>query len=236
MTRNSSQPQNASQTLFGECYLLSGIFGLLLDKTSLTFIFTKCLTTYKRTSKLEKGNKELTPAQYKSIEPRQISEFRRRYGNGNARRGIKSELLIATDSTATVLGCAGVEVDTIRQPWSSGKMVLDVSGSQVRAPLMSNLAVSRSFRRRGIAEELVQQVEELVRKQWGFEECYLYVEKKNSSAIKLYKKLGYKQLWEEENTSTMVPSPMGGLRSGTTTTICMKKVLNKGLFGRFLGL
>ena len=49
---------------------------------------------------------------------------------------------------------------------------------------MSNLAASRDFRRVGIAEELIQNAENLVRTEWGFSECYLRVEN--------YRKLGYK--------------------------------------------
>eukprot|EP00978_Attheya_sp_CCMP212_P044609 scaffold316196_cov59-Attheya_sp.AAC.1 len=98
-------------------------------------------------------------------------------------------------------------------------------GVDVRAPLMSNLAVGRKFRRKGIAEDLVVAAEELARKQWGFDSCYLYVEKKNSAAIKLYRKLGYKTSWEDPNATTLLPAESGDIQNSQTTLVCMKKRL-----------
>jgi GNAT superfamily N-acetyltransferase len=112
-----------------------------------------------------------------------------------------------------IMGCAGIEVDVIG------------GGVDVRAPLMSNLAVGRNFRRKGIAEDLVVAAEDLARKQWGFDSCYLYVEKKNTAAIKLYRKLGYKKSWEDPNATTLLPAESGGIQNSRTTLVCMKKRL-----------
>ena len=82
------------------------------------------------------------------------------------------------------MGCAGVEVCRVETP--NGK------AAQSPSPLMSNLAVGKKFRRKGIAEDLVRAVEDLVRKEWGYNSCYLFVEKRNVPGVKLYRKLGYK--------------------------------------------
>jgi GNAT superfamily N-acetyltransferase len=109
---------------------------------------------------------------------------------------------------------------------------MDGYDGTISAPLMSNLAISKQFRRRGLAEELVKSAESIARKEWGYDECYLYVEKRNVPAIKLYKKMGYKTLWEDENATTLIPSADGrGIVNGKTTIVCMKKKLGGGIFG-----
>ena len=43
----------------------------------------------------------------------------------------------------------------------------------------------------GLAAALIQAVEDLVSIGWGYSECYLTVDEKNTPALRLYKKLGY---------------------------------------------
>ena len=99
-------------------------------------------------------------------------------------------------------------------------------------PLMSNLAVSRRYRRRGLAESLVKAAERIARKEWGYDECYLYVEKRNTAAVRLYQKLGYRTLWEDASATTLLPRKDGnGVANGQTTIVCMRKELRGGWFG-----
>ena len=102
-------------------------------------------------------------------------------------------------------------------------------------PVMSNLAVSRKYRRMGLAEELVKATENIARKEWGYDTCYLYVEKRNTPAIKLYKKLGYSTLWEDPSATTLLPTDDGRVANGKTTIVCMKKNVGAGLFANFFG-
>ncbi len=172
------------------------------------------------------GVKLLSQSQSQTLTKQQIAEFRRRYGMkvGKDRR---AELVVCQNkSSGEIMGCAGIEVSTISTP--NGKSV------SVAMPLMSNLAVGKKFRRRGLAEDLVKAAEELARKEWGYDECYLYVEKQNIAAMKLYRKLGYVPQWEDGSASTLVPTQRGSIVSAPTTIVCMKKRLGGGLFGRFL--
>lgn len=126
--------------------------------------------------------------------------------------------------TISALHCLDFQVEKIKK--------MDGYDGTISAPLMSNLAISKQYRRRGLAEELVKSAESIARKEWGYDECYLYVEKRNVPAIKLYKKMGYKTLWEDENATTLVPSVDGrGVVNGKTTIVCMKKKLGGGIFG-----
>jgi len=140
----------------------------------------------------------------------------------------RCELVVCKNAeSGDIYGCAGIEVSNISTP--NGKRV------QFAAPLMSNLAVGRAYRRKGIAEDLVKAAEDLALKEWGYKECYLYVEKRNAAALKLYRKLGYRAQWEDDTATTLVPTIKGNVVTKPTVIICMKKVLGAGFFGRFFG-
>lgn len=163
------------------------------------------------------GASELTKFQAASLERQQVNEFRRRYGKYVGPKDRRAELIICQNGAGELMGCAGIEVDNVQK--SDGR------GQSVRAPLMSNLAVGKKFRRKGLAEDLVQAAELLARKEWGFEEVYLYVEKSNTSAVKLYKKLGYRTVWEDDKAKTLIPTEGGQLKTAPTVIVCMKKRL-----------
>lgn len=177
------------------------------------------------TGKVGGGAKQLTDRQRRQLEQSQVAEFNKRYG-GNRKN--TAELLVCRDGKGDVVACAGVEVDSIPSDCLTGP-------TKLKAPLMSNLAVSRKFRRRGLAEALVTSVEELVRDEWNYEECYLYVEERNQGAIRLYQKLGYKSLWKDPYAETLLPTLDGNLRNARTTIVCMRKSLRKpsSLWGSF---
>lgn len=175
------------------------------------------------------GVKQLSPRQSTTLTKQQITEFRRRYGSTTVGKNSdkRAELVVCQKkSSGEVMGCAGIEVTRITTP--NGR-----SASPIAAPLMSNLAVGKKFRRRGLAEDLVKAAEALARKEWGCDECYLYVEKQNKAAVKLYRKLGYVSQWEDDTATTLVPTARGSVVSAPTIIVCMKKNLGGSLFGRF---
>jgi len=178
------------------------------------------------TNKVGGGARQLTDRQRRQLEQSQTAEFTKRYGGRRRqRRGRESELLICRNKRDEVIACVGVEVDRIPDGALKGPTIK-------QAPLMSNLAVSRKYRRRGLAEELVAAVENLVRKQWGYEQCYLYVEERNRAAIKLYRKLGYRKLWRDDSAKTLLPKASGDLDAASTVIVCMGKDLNANFFQR----
>lgn len=170
------------------------------------------------------GTNELSEKQRKTLSATQFYEFRSRYAG--AARG-QSELVVCQLPSGEVAGCAGIEVSAV--PDKSLK-----SSKTGSAPLMSNLAVGRKFRRKGIAEKLVLEVERVVRYEWGYDDCYLYVEERNKAAVKLYQKLGYKKLWVDKEATTLLPVANGKLQSSPTNIVCMRKRLDLGFFGRLL--
>ncbi|KAG7341133.1 acyl-CoA N-acyltransferase [Nitzschia inconspicua] len=168
------------------------------------------------------GAKELNDRQRRQLGSLQFSEFRSRYAGIS--RGQAELVLCTIPPNDELIGCAGIEVSSIPvQP----------KGTQtVRAPLMSNVAVSTKYRRRGIGETLVAEAERIARYEWGYDDCYLYVEERNRAALKLYEKLGYKRLWVDRDAKTLLPQRNGKLVEDSTRIVCMRKRLNLGLFGR----
>jgi ribosomal protein S18 acetylase RimI-like enzyme len=166
------------------------------------------------TGKVGGGATKLTDRQRSQLLQSQLAEFNSRYGQSKS--VAQRELLVCRNTQQEIIACAGVEVEGI--PRSS----LRGSRSENRAPLMSNLAVSSRYRRRGLAEALVQAVEELC-VEWGHDSCFLYVERRNPAAVKLYQKLGYTIVWEDNSATTLLPTSTGELRNTPTVIVCMRK-------------
>ena len=179
------------------------------------------------TAKVGGGARTLTDTQRRSLLNSQSLEFRKRYGKrlGAQRR---NELMVARNGRGEIMGVLGIEVDRIPEDRLTSTKIC------ATAPLMSNVAVGRKFRRRGVAEELVIAAENMVRREWGYTECFLYVEKRNAPAVKLYRKLGYRKIWEDDNAKTLIPTKLGGMTNDQTTLVCMRKDLSQGLFKRVL--
>lgn len=181
------------------------------------------------TAKVGGGARTLSPYQRQQLEQSQSAEFNKRYGS--SRRVSEMLIMRSNKSVNEIIACAGVEVDRIPMNGS-----LKSPSEIISAPLMSNLAVSRSYRRRGLAEKMVQAVEVRVRKEWGYQECFLFVEERNRAAVQLYQKLGYRKVWRDADASTLLPTTSGDLRSAKTVILCMKKKLSATLFERMFTL
>ena len=175
------------------------------------------------TGKVGGGTRELTKRQRRQLLQSQTAEFNSRYCN---RKNPNAALLVGYAGD-TIVACAGVEVEKIPEDSLQGRI-------RGKAPLMSNLVVSRKFRKRGIAEQMVAAMEEFTRDN-GWTECYLYVEERNPAAVKLYKKLGYQSQWRDTDAKTLLPGSDGTLRQADTVIVCMRKDLTKrnSFFGLF---
>jgi ribosomal protein S18 acetylase RimI-like enzyme len=216
------------------------------------------------TAKVGGGAQSLSERQRKQLVQSQQAEFMKRYGGrrkggkklsaflimrGGAKKKKKQESSSASaattftsmiqrpeDDRGEILACVGIEVDGI----SDGAVGRGRSPVQEYAPLMSNLAVSRKYRRRGLAEAMVKACEDYIRKTWPDEynhSLYLYVERRNTRAIQLYQKLGYRRMWQDGDAQTLLPMDNGNLQSVPTVLVCMKKNLNSGNnpFARLFG-
>jgi ribosomal protein S18 acetylase RimI-like enzyme len=168
------------------------------------------------------GARELSDRQRRQLSSLQFTEFRSRYAGVS--RG-QAELILCQLPTGEIIGCAGLEVTPIPEN--------NLKGPKTgRGPLMSNVAVSKKYRRKGIGEKLVKEAERISRYVWGYDYCYLYVEERNKAALKLYQKLGYRRIWVDPDARTLLPTSKGKLEDAPTKIVCMRKRLDLGFIGR----
>ncbi|KAL3915405.1 MAG: hypothetical protein SGILL_005672, partial [Bacillariaceae sp.] len=170
------------------------------------------------TGKVGGGSKELTDRQQRQLSGLQFAEFRKRYagvGRGQAELILCYGEVAGNTDDLVLIGCAGMEVQAISPPTTDQKGY-STTKTATKAPLMSNVAVSQDFRRRGIGELLVKEAEQIARYQWGYNDMYLFVEQRNKAAIKLYQKLGYSKQWIDKEAKTLLPSN-GKLTEDSTT-------------------
>ena len=70
-------------------------------------------------------------------------------------------------------------------------------------PVISNLIVSSKMRRKGIAKSLTIRAEKIV-KSFYYKKLYLFVNKENIPAIRLYKSRGYKSIGDEKESTRII--------------------------------
>ena len=141
--------------------------------------------------------------------------FTQRNRNENA-------LILAENEEGEIVGVVGIDVQRL----SNKALNEDRTGIQDQRlserPLLSSLAVSPKYRRRGIAKKLCREAERTA-KRWGYDEVLLKVEADNSRARSLYRSLGYRVVDTDKQAER--PVVKGGLRFVKTTQVAMRKSL-----------
>ena len=186
----------------------------------------------------------LSVTQKRSLERDQNLDLRARYGRANrantinlkseskAKGGagvIQSAILLADErDTGESIGCVAIGTT----PFIGNDAQLNIrdlyqysNRRDERAclrPVVANLAVRPQARRRGIAKRLMRECE-MICKEWGYQEIWLLVEKDNPKARKLYKKLGYKTVKEEDDDTYKLVE--GRIKQCEVKNVYMKKSL-----------
>lgn len=176
------------------------------------------------------GNgKELSPRQLDSLKKDQIVDFRLRYGEV-VQRKLASSLLVAREDDGDLIGCIGIDVVACQGQNIGVKVPKGRSKERDSVefkPVMSNLVIGKGFRKKGYAKKLVSAAEAKVKDEFGYDKMILLVDKSNLPAQKLYKKLGYKVLFENDSASKISISESGMVQSVASTNVCMQRDLNK---------
>lgn len=183
----------------------------------------------------------LTNDQKRRLGNEQFDDMRTRYGVGSP---VPSSLIVARDEeSGEILGCVGIEMALIsKQNKIMPKTRENLSQNYDMRPLLANLAVSPAARKRGLARKLCVASEYMVKNSWGVSELLLLVEEDNQPAVKLYKRLGFKELWKDPEAKASMAVPYQNsvaLKTVRVTNVGMRKDLNKpqGLLGLgFFGL
>eukprot|EP00286_Rhodomonas_abbreviata_P005178 CAMPEP_0181327734 /NCGR_PEP_ID=MMETSP1101-20121128/22278_1 /TAXON_ID=46948 /ORGANISM="Rhodomonas abbreviata, Strain Caron Lab Isolate" /LENGTH=283 /DNA_ID=CAMNT_0023436451 /DNA_START=36 /DNA_END=887 /DNA_ORIENTATION=+ len=181
-----------------------------------------------------KAEATLSREQLKRLGGEQFADMRQRYGGYVP---LPSAMLVARTGEE-IVGCAGLEIALVSQ---NNKLMpktrANIEAGYTARPLLANLAVSPNFRRQGLARQLCIAGEDTVRS-WGYTELLLLVESANEPALRLYKSLGYSEVWRDDTATASKAVPYAGtvaLQKVQVCNIAMRKDLTKkpGLFGMF---
>ena len=99
--------------------------------------------------------------------------------------------------------------------------------TQTAVVTLSNLCVSPTVRRKGIAAQLCGEAERMTRDSLGYSALHLRVESSNEAAKRLYEKIGYDALFECESPVLRVDANAGGFVEIDSETTIMKKELSR---------
>ena len=145
-------------------------------------------------------------------------DMRETYG----KKQYTSKLLLAEDiDDNALIGCVGVNIQAIDLQRKKLTPISSWTNEEDEVAVLANLVVRRSYRKKGIAKQLGKQVEEQVR-EWGIDRVALTVNRENTPAYKLYKKLGYKTAFEDTEATCVLPGEYN-LFTSPCINLCMVK-------------
>lgn len=147
-------------------------------------------------------------------------DLRQRVGGG------QSALWVVQDAESNIVGSCAIEVCTLSSKALDAQRLRGTNALDTDLgdrPLLSSLAVSPKFRKRGLAKKLCREAEALA-KEWGYDEVLLRVESDNGRARNLYRKLGYRVVDTDKGAERPVAGA-GGLKYVPTVQVAMRKSL-----------
>lgn len=151
-------------------------------------------------------------------------DMRETYG----KKQYTSKLLLAEDvDDNTLVGCVGVNTQAIDMEAKKLTTISSWTNEEDEVAVLANLVVRRSYRKKGIAKQLGKQVEDQV-KEWGINRVALTVNRENTPAFKLYKKLGYKVAFEDNEATCVLPGEYNLFTSPCVNLCMVKKVGGSG--------
>lgn len=137
-----------------------------------------------------------------------LRNFNVKYGEDSA-SGRQSVMLVAETDDGEIVGCCGMELMLLTEQ-GMGWYTKNNPGSIVKKrPFVSDLVVDTTYRRSGLGSRMLMKCHEIVmgewaqeiqgltpaqRLDWDIERVFLKVDSENTGAVKLYKKLGYKEV------------------------------------------
>ncbi|CBJ49195.1 conserved unknown protein [Ectocarpus siliculosus] len=178
----------------------------------------------------------VAPSQKRSLVRELVSDYRRRYGTLMGNRKLQSMLMVARGNGGEIIGCIAVEVSVCmgeRVGVKARGISPNAEGAELR-PILANLAVARSERRKGLAKRLVKHCEDVCRG-WGYDEVLLLVEENNKRARRLYSKLGYKMLFRDTKAKKILPDSYQ-IRDVPCVNVCMRRDLNANIFSNLFAM
>jgi ribosomal protein S18 acetylase RimI-like enzyme len=172
------------------------------------------------------GGDRITKGELSYLVGAQKKDLVKRYNQ----KSLGTMFVIKDEETNEVVGCVGAEVQRFVGATPARRSENDANGVVADRPVVANLAVASSARRKGLAKALMFAIEEEA-KEWGFDETVLIVEANNKSATSLYKKLGYKAIGTEPDAPNLKVDENGKVVEAKVKAVTMRKSLKDGMAG-----
>ncbi len=194
------------------------------------------------------ANDPIPVGQKKELYRLEFQDLKSRYSALAAVKGFYSSLLIA-EISGEIVGVVGLDCQILNRELKKFKKLtvnslayLDNDEEEI-VIVLANLAVRADQRRKGVGKLLLQKCETYAKSyistsnqgQIDNASIYLTVDSENQKAIKLYKKNGYKVVFEDEN-ATCVVSGEYSLQTKDCVNLCMKKAIGNRSGNLFGGL
>ena len=172
------------------------------------------------------GGDRITKGELSYLQGAQKKDLVKRYNQKS--RG--AMFVIKDEDTNEVVGCVGAEVQRFVGAVPARRADSDAGAAAADRPVVANLAVASSARRRGLAKALMRAIEEEA-KSWGFDETVLVVEASNKQATSLYRKLGYRPIGTEAGAPNLRVDENGKVVEAKVKAVTMRKSLKEGMAG-----
>ena len=172
------------------------------------------------------GGDRITKGELSYLQGAQKKDLVKRYNQKS--RG--AMFVIKDEDTNEVVGCVGAEVQRFVGAVPARRADSDAGAAAADRPVVANLAVASSARRRGLAKALMRAIEEEA-KSWGFDETVLVVEASNKQATSLYRKLGYRPIGTEAGAPNLRVDENGKVVEAKVKAVTMRKSLKEGIAG-----
>lgn len=174
------------------------------------------------------GN-EIPTGQFRKLIELETQDLQKTYATRMTKRKFPAVLLVA-EADRDIIGCIGVDCQLLnikaekfsripKPTWD----ISELKSSERICMVLANLAVRGDQRGKGYAKQLVETVESLA-KEFQFQDLYLLVDSTNMPAQKLYQKLGYKKIFEDEDATCVATGPLS-LKTQECINFCFYKSL-----------
>ena len=172
------------------------------------------------------GGDRITKGELSYLLGAQKKDLVKRYN----KKRLGAMFVIKDEDTGEVVGCVGAEVQRFVGAVPARRAESDAGAAAADRPVVANLAVASSARRKGLAKALMRAIEEET-KSWGFEETVLVVEASNARATSLYRKLGYRPIATERGAPNLIVDENGKVVEAKVKAVTMRKSLKEGMVG-----
>jgi ribosomal protein S18 acetylase RimI-like enzyme len=140
-----------------------------------------------------------------------------------------------------IIGCVGLDTQILNEKKRTlikrpNKFNIDsLVKDDKLVMVLSNLVVRRDKQNLGHAKQLIKSCE-IIARDFLFKEVFLMVDSENIHAQRLYKKIGYKKIFQDNNASCVVSTPLALIKR-KCVNYCYRKIItssNKKINTRLL--